>query len=228
MLKQFFDGVISFALPAVCLCCENILTKNSRFICGECHSRLRPFNEIHPWKKGNIRLGIIDNSISMYWFTEHSEIQTMLHALKYEKMKSIGTMFGKELGERIKKTSSMKFDYVIPVPLHKSRERERTYNQSAFICKGINEVLNTEAVNDCLKRTRFTESQTRLDKEQRKDNVKGAFEIRKKYSGSLKGKNIILADDVITTGATILECARILKSAGCGKVIICSIAYAVL
>jgi len=114
------------------------------------------------------------------------------------------------------------------VPLHRAKERERTYNQSLFICKGIGETLNIAAPDNFMKRNRFTETQTRLDKPGRKENVRGAFEINPKIKQNITGKNIILADDVITTGATILECARVLKENGCGKILICSAAYAVL
>ena len=226
MLEKILNGIVSFALPNVCLCCDNILDGNAKFICNKCHDKLIPYIEEHPWKDENIRDGIIDNSFSLYWFVEGTEIQTMLHGLKYEKMKSIGTMFGKEIGEYISQMSE-KFDYIVPVPLHRAKQRERTYNQSSYICTGMQEVLDIEVL-DCLKRNRFTMSQTKLDKQQRKENIQGAFKINDSYKDKIKGKNLIIADDVITTGATILECAQILKSAGCGKIIICSIAYALL
>lgn len=226
MLKKIFNGFASFALPKSCLCCDGILEDSREFICEECHAKLTPFTDEHPWKEENIRDGNIDNSFSLYWFVEGTEIQTMLHALKYEKMKSVGTLFGREIGERILEMCGTKFDFVVPVPLHRSKERERTYNQSSYICKGIGEAAGAEVLDDCLKRTRFTPSQTKLDKQQRKENMDKAFKVKKSYMGKLKGKNIIIADDVITTGATILECARTLKSARCGKIIICSIAYA--
>lgn len=228
MLKRAFKGIIDFALPPLCLCCETVLDADLKFICQNCRGKLRPFDDTHPWRNEYTGNGTIDGSLSLYWFEEGTEIQIVLHSLKYEKMKSTGILFGKEIGKRLKNENDIKFDYIIPVPLHKSRQRERTYNQSGYICRGINEILNIEVIEDCLKRTRFTESQTRLDKQQRKKNIGGAFEIKKKYKNFLDGKNIILTDDVITTGATILECARILKSAGCGKLVICSIAYAEL
>jgi len=227
MLKRIFNGFVSFALPNTCLCCDSILEDSREFICGDCHAKLTIFNEQHPWKDENIRLGIIDNSFSLYWFIDGTEIQTMLHGLKYEKMKSIGMMFGREIGERISQMNEIKFDYIIPVPLHRAKQRERTYNQSSYICFGIREILDIEVL-DCLKRTRFTMSQTKLDKQQRKDNIQGAFKINDSHKDKIKGKNLIIADDVITTGATILECVRTLKAAGCGKVIICSIGYAIL
>ncbi len=227
LLSRTFRGVIDFALPPICICCGNVLSAEQRFICISCKNKLKPFDESHPWKDEYIGKEIIDDSFSLYWFIEGTEIQNVLHSMKYEKMKSIGVLFGKEIGTRIR-VMDFSADYIIPVPLHKSRVRDRTYNQSEYIFKGINEILNIEILDDCLKRTRFTETQTHLNKQQRKQNMLGAFKINKKYINIIKDKNIILTDDVITTGATILECASILKSAGCAKLIVCSAAYAIL
>jgi ComF family protein len=228
VIKQILKGFLGFALPNTCLSCEAVLNSGSGFICSQCSSKLVKFDENHPWKDEEITRGNIDDSFSIYRFVEGSEIQTLLHALKYEKMKSVGTMFGREIGARISKMNGAKFDFAVPVPLHRAKERERTYNQSLFICKGIGETLNVGVLDKCLKRNRFTETQTRLHKSQRKENVHGAFEINPKFKQRVAGKNIILADDVITTGATILECARVLKENGCGKILVCSAAYAVL
>lgn len=137
-------------------------------------------------------------------------------------------MLGEEIGKLVAHEKNIKFDLIIPVPLHKARMRDRTYNQSEFIAMGINHILTAEVINDAVVRSRFTPTQTRLNKSERKVNVKGAFSVNPKYTVKLRGKNIILTDDVITTGATILECASALKNAGCGKLWICSAAYAEL
>jgi ComF family protein len=186
-----------------------------------------PFNGPHPWRENEISDGVIDNSLSLYEFAEGTAIQTLLHALKYTKFKSIGRMFGEEIGRKIS-NGEIKYDYTVPVPLHRAKERERTYNQSDYICKGISEALGTKNLPRCMRRTRFTETQTQLHKSERRKNVHGAFELNQKFKETIAGKNIIVADDVITTGSTILECARVLKQNGCGKVLVASIAYATL
>lgn len=167
----------------------------------------------------------IDYMISLYKFISDTEIQTIIHSFKYGQMKSIGKIFGRQIGEIIKK-KEISPDFVIPVPLHKAKYRERTYNQSEYICYGINEVTGIPVIEKCLKRIRYTKSQTKLKFSERQKNVEGAFRLNEKYADIINGKNIILVDDLITTGSTIMECARILKSAGCGKMLVCSIAMA--
>jgi predicted amidophosphoribosyltransferase len=81
-------------------------------------------------------------------------------------------------------------------------------------------------MDNCIKRVKYTETQTKLNREQRQQNVRGAFEINPKCGDEIPGKNIILVDDVITTGATIIECARILKEEGAGNIMVSSIALA--
>jgi ComF family protein len=148
--------------------------------------------------------------------------------MKYQKMKSVGKMFGHELGNRAAKVNGVTFDYIVPVPLHKAKYRDRTYNQSEYIAKGIHEVIGGEAIADGIIRTRYTGTQTKLNKAERKVNVSDAFKVNPKYLEKFAGKNIIVVDDVITTGATILECASALKKSGAGSIWVCSAAYAEL
>lgn len=228
MLKNIYNGFLNFILPNTCLACEKPIDDTENYLCKECFRTLERYNEVHPWQQENISAGIIDNSLSVFWFREGTAIQQLFHALKYQKMKRAGIMLGEEIGKLAAQEKNINFDLIIPVPLHKARKRDRTYNQSEYIAAGINNIVATEVINDAVVRSRFTPTQTRLNKSERKVNVKGAFSINPKYTEKLRGKNIILADDVITTGATILECASALKDAGCGKLWICSAAYAEL
>lgn len=225
--RQFYNGIINFVLPNICICCNQPLEKNSDFVCTNCLLKLKKVDESHNiWGDRVHKVNFEGNAFSLYWFVEGTEIQHLLHALKYSRMKSIGTLFGKILGEEIRKRYPGSYDFAVPVPLHRSRHRERTYNQSSYICRGIGEALSIQPLDKCLNRTRFTRTQTKLSINEREENVRNAFELNQKFSGLIKGKNIILVDDVITTGSTILECARVLKLRGCSEITICSIALA--
>jgi ComF family protein len=232
MFKSLVKGLTDFILPPLCLCCESLLEETGfngvKFICPACYGRLERFNETHPWKNEYIEKGVIEGSLSAFWFRDGSEIQTLMHEMKYGKMKSIGRMFGREIANRITSLSLEKWDFVIPVPLHKARKRDRTYNQSEYIAEGAAQVLKTEVLPDAIKRIRRTGTQTRLNKLQRKENVKDAFAVQPESASLIQNKNILLVDDVITTGATILECAEAFKAAGAGRIWVCSAAYAEL
>ncbi len=228
MFKQFLSGFLDFVLPNGCLVCEKILGTGDRFLCAGCLEKLEPYNETHPWREEKISGGIISDSFSAFWFREGTPIQTVFHALKYGKIKSAGILLGEEAGKKLSVEQIREFDIIIPVPLHKAKRRERTYNQSEFIAKGLGNVLNLPIELHAVHRTRFTPTQTKLNKAERKQNVLGAFEVSEKEKNIISGKNIILCDDVITTGATILECASAIKAAGAGKIFLCSAAYAEL
>lgn len=238
LYNRIYNGFIDFILPGVCIHCEEVIEnapntggKNPeavKFICAKCYGRLERYNDEHPWKSEAVSAGIIDDSLSAFWFREGNEIQSLIHNLKYNKMRSAGRLLGREMGRRILTQDKAQWDYIIPVPLYKSRLRDRTFNQSTFIAKGISEITKAEVLDKAIKRVRFTGTQTKLNKAERKENIKDAFVINGKYASLLKGKNILVADDVITTGATILECASALKPAGTGKIWVCSAAYAEL
>ncbi len=110
----------------------------------------------------------------------------------------------------------------LPVPLHPIRQKERGYNQSRFISKGIIRIHGGNLLELALIRRKNTVSQTNLDRQERQKNVHQAFHIRDGVEVS--GKTIVLVDDVITTGATINECARVLKENGVEKVIALAVA----
>lgn len=228
MFFKLYNGFLNFILPIKCLACGDIIVESPNFICGSCYNKLEPYNAVHPWHKEKISDGAIDNSLSVFWFREDTPIQSLFHALKYQKIKSAGIMLGEEIGKHIAGLTAEKFDVVVPVPLHKAKLRDRSYNQSEYIAKGIGGVLKLPVINNAVRRTRFTPTQTKLNKTQRRENVSGAFEVNNDKISDISGKNIILCDDVITTGATILECASALKKARCGKLWVCSAAYAEL
>jgi ComF family protein len=218
MFKEFFRGIIDFILPPVCVSCGEYT--RGGFLCRKCSGGLVRFTGEHPWKTEHKNKGYIDDSFSLYRFIKDTPVQNLLHSLKYEKMKSIGTMLGREMANYI--NSNDEYDFCVPVPLHTAKLRERTYNQSYYICLGF---AGTAVLPDSLKRVRFTPSQTKLNKASRIQNVEGAFAVNDKIKNAIRGKNIIICDDVITTGATIIECAKVLKKNGAGKIMVCSAAY---
>ena len=104
------------------------------------------------------------------------------------------------------------FDYIVPVPMHPRKKRQRGYNQSELIARQLGEFLNMEVRTDILKKTRYTRPQSKLKRNDRLHNLEGAFSVSPDVF--VEGKRILLVDDVLTTGTTINTCAKILKDKG--------------
>ena len=139
-------------------------------------------------------------------------------------MTAIGEELGRVLGERIRDVGRGESGVVVPLPLHRSRLRERGYNQCACIARGVAAVTGRPVDHRLVRRVRFTASQTTLGHEERRDNVRGAFAVRP--HASVAGMTVLLVDDVVTTGATMRACASALCSAGARSVIACAVAIA--
>jgi ComF family protein len=125
------------------------------------------------------------------------------------------------LGNRFTKIQP-DFDYLIPVPLHPKRLRERGFNQALLLSRALEGIPVEKTRARLLKRVRHTHPQVRLDPEERRQNVRGAFKVEDR--GMVLGKNLLIVDDVFTTGATVNECARVLKEAGAERVSVYTLA----
>lgn len=173
---------------------------------------------------------IADISFSYFSFREGDEFSKIIYQLKYGGMKKLGVYLGDLIGHELQiiiETNNIKeFDFILPVPLFKTKLRERGFNQSEYICRGIVRYLNSELISDMVKRVRHTSTQTKLNKDERISNMKDAFMINEKYNRLIPGKRIIVVDDVVTTGSTLNEVIKVLKNNNCGEVMACTLAMA--
>jgi ComF family protein len=110
---------------------------------------------------------------------------------------------------------------LVPVPLHSARQREREFNQAEILARLLSKRSGIPLAL-CLQRTRYTTTQTRLDRHERMENLRGAFRVR--HTPSVTGRHLILIDDVFTTGSTVEECARVLRAAGAASVRVLTVA----
>ncbi len=112
-------------------------------------------------------------------------------------------------------------DALVPVPLHPRRKREREFNQAEVLAQMTSKECNVPVLN-ALERIRYTSTQTRLDRQHRMENLRGAFRIRQ--SSPVRNRNLLLVDDVFTTGSTVEECALVLTQAGAASVRVLTVA----
>ena len=225
---QWLSDFASLIYPRVCNGCGNALFRHEELVCNLCYFSLPKTNfHLNPenivqkifYGRADVKL-----ASSFLLFQKKGTVQKMLHALKYKSKPEVGHLLGKWYGADLKKTNTFAdCDYIIPVPLHKKRLRKRGYNQSEYFARGLSEELNIPVLTDVLLKKHFTETQTYKTREERWQNTLHSFEI--KNGELLKDKNILLVDDVITTGATTEACILQLQEASNAPVYVASIAY---
>lgn len=170
-----------------------------------------------------------DHILSFYKFKADNEVQKLIHSIKYAGMKDLGTYFGRYVGRSVKEyldKNKIRIDLIIPVPLHNAKTRERGFNQSDFISAGISSEINIKPEKDLVVRVKNTNSQTKLKLDARLKNVKNAFRVVKNKEYYLSSKNIMIVDDIVTTGSTVNEIISLLKRYNIGEITVCSLAIA--
>ncbi|MDP4175122.1 MAG: ComF family protein [Bacteroidota bacterium] len=227
-ISSALNALFDFILPRICPSCKNKLLKDEEIICSNCLNTIKAVTAEKLFEEFSKRFqseGLISGIASLYLFEKDSSVQHLIHSIKYENRFQNAYFLGKLLGRRLlNEMPSWTPEIIIPIPLHPAKKSERGYNQSFYISKGISKTLGIPVSEKIVKRVKNTQTQTHLTLVERKLNVKGAFMVRSKVK--IEGKSIILVDDVITSGSTITECARALKSSGADKIYAASAALA--
>ena len=167
----------------------------------------------------------IEKGISFFHYTPHSPHSRILFELKYHNHPEVGKTMGRMMAEELKATNFFNgIDLIVPSPLSRKKERQRGYNQSDWIAWGISEATGIPTDTTSVVRTKSNPSQTTLDHRQRRENVRDIFAVR--HPGNLEGRHILLVDDVITTGATMLSCAEAIARACRVRFSVLSLAWA--
>ena len=156
-------------------------------------------------------------------------LRELIHLLKYEHVRPAANLLGRMLAEVVAdlaETFEPDVPVVMAVPLHASKTHQRGFNQAELIARAMLKLkpaaLDLKLNNTALIRSRVTESQTGLTPPQRRENIRGAFKVVRR--DELSGRDILLIDDVFTTGATVSECARVLRRAGANRVFVATVA----
>lgn len=228
MKSEYLYKIFDFFLPRICPSCNNKLNSSEEIVCDYCFSRLKltPESLIKTeYENKFASKNFIKDFHPIFIFEIGNEIQHIIHSLKYKKQFRIGIYLGKIIANQLnQKLIDWNIELVIPIPLHKLKKAERGYNQSEFIAKGIYERTKIPYSRKVIHRKKLTETQTHLSALERQQNVKDAFKVVNKKL--IEGKNILLVDDVITTGSTISECAKVLLREGAKKIFAASVAIA--
>ena len=215
-----FEDLLHLFYPHYCAGCGTDSIRKEQFLCGQCLSSLPSTN----FEKisGNVvermfygRLPL-ESACSMYYFTKGKLLQHLIHLMKYDGEKKLGILLGELMGLRlIENNRFSNLDLLIPLPMFPEKMKKRGYNQATLLAQGISNITGIPLSENAVLRSRSTESQTRKQRTERWQNVASSFYIND--ISSIRNKNILLVDDVITTGATLEACGQtILASNGAG------------
>ena len=233
-IKLYLESLTSFIYPRTCLVCNTRLSPERRKpLCEECLSKIAFIQPPFCIKCGRPLPGSSSHKAGLcidcqrsrkrYPFLRawsaclYSEtLRKCIHTLKYNKRQGLAAFLSQFIIAFIKKNVTMgEFDIIVPVPLHNLKLRERGFNQAELLTKPIAREFNLP-ISSNLRRLRPDISQTTLSRQDRFNNIRGAFASSR--SLEFQDKNLLLADDVFTTGATVSECARVLYSYGARSV----------
>jgi ComF family protein len=164
------------------------------------------------------------NATAYYYFSKGERVQKLIHQLKYKGRKDVGIYTGKTLGVELMNSGFKNIDMILPVPLHKSRLKLRGYNQSDCFAEGLSMTMKKDFFTDLLQRIEATSTQTRKHRFDRYKNVENIFNVTD--DNMLAGKKILLVDDVITTGSTLISCTEKILTIPGTSVFIAAIACA--
>ncbi len=237
-LSKVKNTILDILFPPICLNCQKHLDAKNKLICEECLALIKINNALFC---PICRLRLAENKqICHHKFSynyilaaagnyDDSILQNLIHYFKYKSCKNLAPILGEIL---IKYLNSVNLNFnfsnfiVVPIPLHPKRERERGFNQSKLIAEIMANYLNLPLI-DGLKRIKNNDPHAKIKgAEKRNKNIAGCFEIKNPEIIMIEDKNIILIDDVFTSGATINESVKILKIGGVKKIITLVIAKA--
>ncbi len=221
--------ILNIFYPNKCMFCNEFLDNNSKYYCKKCYYKL-PFTEdkiclicgreVYGTHKICLSCRTHKTYIDVNYpaFTYSGNIEEALKKFKFAGKMWYYKPFAKLMYENIKDKVS-NIDYIVYPPINKKTFYKRGYNQMELISKEMSKLLNIKMLKNCIYKTRENEKQSLTSGKLRYQNVRGVFAINNGFSEIINGRNILLLDDVMTTGATINECARMLKKSGAKSVV---------
>lgn len=206
------EKISNLLYPPICGICEKI---NKDALCPKCNLELKKQAEVNILQKEEIEENIKKEKYFeelMYIFKYEGQVRKLILDYKFNEKSYLYKTFvnfllkNEKIFENIKK-----YDKIIPVPISKKRNKERGYNQSMLIAEEIANKTNLELVNNCLIKTKNIIEQSKLNKEDRQQNIQGVYSLQNERL--ITNKKILLVDDIYTTGSTVNECCKILQQA---------------
>ena len=221
--------LLDFISPRSCVVCGQRLTATEHSLCSVCLLHLpRTAFQYSPDDNDMAQLfwhlAPVERAAALIYYEPQGEVAQVIYDMKYRNRPDVGEDMGRLMAQEMQQARYFDgIDVLVPVPLSRKRQRQRGYNQSEELARGISDVTRLPVVTTALRRKHFRQSQTHLTRRERQENVTDMFQLRDKAPlfgkgavsdavASLRGKHILLIDDICTTGATLLACAHALRS----------------
>lgn len=227
---SFWRRLLDLIAPRLCVVCRHRLSVTEEIICSKCNFHL-PRTEFHLNAYDNEMARLfwtqipIQRATAFFYYEPHAETANIIYELKYKNRPEIGCTVGRMLAREILSSGFFDgIDGIVPVPLAKKRLRQRGYNQSEEIARGVAAISDLPIFDQAVRRLFFEGSQTSKGRWDRNANVENVFQLV--HADTIRGKHILLIDDVVTTGATIIACAKELCKAGGVRISILSLGLA--
>lgn len=232
ILYEYIDTFLNFIFPRniYCILCGKPVDRDEKYsICDECKTNLKfiegktcekcgkPISEFHMERKCHECINssrFFTKAISCIEYDDISK--KIIYDLKYNKKRYISYHIAEIMYDRLKEEEMNCFDIIIPVPLHPTKEKNRSFNQASIIGKYLSRMTNIRIDNKALIRSKNTITQNMLTREQRRKNLEHAFNVVKR--NDIIDKSILIIDDIYTTGATINQCSKVLIENGARSV----------
>ena len=235
-VKEFFNKFLEFVFPSniKCIFCDNEVNESEFCVCDACEELINTVDKtcrtcgVPVHSEADYCIRCLDNKREFEYarspLVYFGRVKSAIHAFKYDNKKYLAPHFAKLMVSSYNKLVNLvgEFDFLLPVPLHEKRLKQRGYNQAELIANELSKLVEVEVLTDVIERVKNTESQTTHTRDERIKNMEKAFIISNK--NKIKNKNVLIVDDVLTTGATTECIAKLLKKNKANKVCVITVA----
>ncbi len=223
---KWISDLIDLIFPRHCCVCGETLSRQEHDICLNCLYALPKIEQHHKLEIEQTFWGKveIEHATSFMYYRKGSPYNALMHRLKYKNAPEVGTRLAEMAAKELLESGF--FDditRIVPLPLSKKKQRQRGYNQSEYIARGLSAVTGIPIDASLVKRDISNETQTHKNRDERWENVKDIFSVNS--NATLDGEHVLLVDDILTTGATLCSCANTLKTQCDCKISIFTLAY---
>lgn len=225
-VEEIWKDFLHNIFPAICINCNATLVRDEQYICSKCKLSLPKTNDhLDSTNRRYQKFAFEPKITHVSSFLEYNRqgiSRKLIHAIKYRGETGLAILIGAMYGMDLLSCVHLKPDIILPVPLHPRKQKRRGFNQSELIAMGLSESLNVDVASNILRRNTFTSTQTKKSRVNRWENVGQVFEVV--HPEVLKGKKVMIVDDVLTTGATLGSLATQVANCGAAEIFLISIA----